>query len=116
LCLLAFCTGVLAIGKFALDLGSGELQTLTFTALVFGGQATIYAIRERRHLWKSPPSRWLLASSLADLLIAATLACAGLAMTRLPIVTVAGTLAAAAVFALVMDAIKVPLFARLRIA
>jgi H+-transporting ATPase len=116
LCLLAFCAGVLAIGKFELSLGTGALQTLTFTALVFGGQATIYAIRERRHLWKSRPSRWLLASSLADLLIASTLACTGLAMTRLPIVTVAGTLAAAAVFALVMDAIKVPLFARLRIA
>jgi H+-transporting ATPase len=116
LCLLAFCTGVLAVGKFALDLGSGELQTLTFAALVFGGQATIYAIRERRHLWKSRPSRWLAASSVADVLIASTLAVGGFAMTRLPIVTVAATLAAAAAFAFVMDAVKVSLFARLKIA
>jgi H+-transporting ATPase len=116
LCMLAFCTGVLAVGKFALDLGTGQLQTLTFAALVFGGQATIYAIRERRHLWKSRPSRWLVASSVADASIASALAAGGFAMARLPVLTVAGTLAAAAAFAFVMDAIKVPLFARLEIA
>jgi H+-transporting ATPase len=116
LCLLVFCAGVLAVGKFALDLGTGELRTLTFAALVFGGQATVYAIRERRHLWKSRPSRWLAASSVADVLIASTLAVGGFAMTRLPVMTVAATLAAAAVFAFVLDTVKVPLFACLEIA
>ena len=116
LCQLAFCAAVLAVGKFALDLGTGELQTLTFAALVFGGQAAIYAIRERRRLWRSRPSRWLAASTVADVLIASTLAIGGFATARLPGMTVAGTLAAAAVFAFVMDAFKVPLFARLRIA
>jgi H+-transporting ATPase len=116
LCLLAFCTGVLAVGEFALALDTGELRTLAFAALVFGGQATIYAIRERRHVWASRPSRWLVASSVADALIASTLAVGGFAMTQLSLATVAGTLAAAAVFAVVMDAIKVPLFARLGIA
>jgi H+-transporting ATPase len=115
LCMLAFCSGVLAVGKFALDLGYGQLQTLTFTALVFGGQATIYSIRERRHLWASRPSRWLVASSAADALLASTLAVGGFAMTSLPALIVAGTLGAAAIFAFVMDAVKVPLFARLKI-
>ena len=43
LCLLAFCTGVLAVGKFELKLETGALPTLAFAALVFGSQATIYA-------------------------------------------------------------------------
>ena len=107
-CLLAFCTGVLAVGKFELDLETGALRTLAFVALVFGSQATIYAIRQRRHLWGSRPSLWLAASSVADVTIAATLAIGGFAMTPLPTLAVAGTLVAAAVFAFVLDAVKVP--------
>ncbi len=115
-CLLAFCTGVLAVGKFELDLETGALRTLAFVALVFGSQATIYAIRQRRHLWGSRPRLWLAASSVADVTIASTLAIGGFAMTPLPTLVVAGTLAAAAVFAFVLDGVKVPVFARLRIA
>ena len=77
---------------------------------------SIYAIRERRHLWQSRPSRWLAASSVADVLFASTLAIGGFAMTRLPVAAVAGTLGAAAVFTFIMDAVKVPLLARLKIA
>ena len=116
ICLLAFCTSVLAVGKFGMNLGTGALRTLAFTALVFGGQATIYAIRERRHLWGSRPSLWLAASSVADVLIASILAVGGIAMTPLPALVVASTLAAASVFAFVLDMVKVPVFARLTIA
>ncbi len=116
ICLLAFCTGVLAVGKFALNLGTGGLRTLSFVALVFGSQATIYAIRQRRHLWGSRPSPWLAGSSVADVLIATALAIGGIAMTPLPVPAVGGVLAAAAVFTFVLDAVKVPVFARLGIA
>jgi H+-transporting ATPase len=116
-CLLAFCTGVLAIGKFGMNLGMEALRTLAFVVLVFGSQATIYAIRERRHLWAcSRPSLWLAASSIADIGIASILAVGGIAMTPLPPLVVAGTLAAAAAFAFVLDLVKVPVFARLGIA
>ena len=115
-CLLAFCTGVLAVGKFGMNLGTEALRTLAFVVLVFGSQATIYAIRERRHLWGSRPSLWLAVSSVADIAIASTLAVGGIAMTPLPALLVAGTLAAAAVFAFVLDLVKVPVFARLGIA
>jgi H+-transporting ATPase len=84
--------------------------------LVFGSQATIYAIRQHRYLWGSRPSLWLAVSSVADVLIASTLAVGGIAMTPLPGLVVAGTLAAAAAFAIVLDLAKVPLFARLGIA
>ena len=115
-CLLAFCIGVLAIGKFGVNLGVEALRTLAFVVLVFGSQATIYAIRERRHLWGTRPSLWLVVSSVADIVIASTLAVGGIAMTSLPPLVVAGTFAAAAAFAFVLDLVKVPLFARLGIA
>jgi H+-transporting ATPase len=116
ICLLAFCSAVLAVGKFKMGLGIGELRTLAFVALVFGSQATIYAIRQRRHLWGSRPSLWLAVSSVADILIAATLAISGIAMTPLPASEVAGALAAAVALTVVLDLVKVPIFARLAIA
>ncbi len=112
-CLLAFCTGVLATGEYGGGLGTGALRTLAFAALVFGSQAMIYAIRERRRIWSSRPSVWLVASSAIDVAICATLAVGGLAMTPLPAWIVAATLAAAAAFAFVLDAVKRPIFARL---
>jgi H+-transporting ATPase len=114
--LLAFCTGVLAVGKFEMQLGIDELRTLAFTALVFGSQAIIYAIRQRRHLWGSRPSLWLAVSSVADISIATTLAAAGVAMTPLPPWMLASTLAAAAAFAIILDFVKLPVFRRLGIA
>ena len=116
LCLLAFCTGVLAVGRYEMKLGTEALRTLAFVVLVFGSQATLYAIRQRRRLWGSPPSLWLAASSVADIAIASTLAVGGIAMTPLPALVVAGTLAAAAAFAFVLDLVKVPVFSRLGIA
>jgi H+-transporting ATPase len=115
-CLLAFCTGILAVGKFGLNLGTEALQTLAFAALVFGSQSMIYAIRERRHLWNSRPSLWVFVSSVADIAIASTLAIAGIAMAPLPALIIVGSLVAAAAFAFVLDLVKVPVFARLQIA
>jgi H+-transporting ATPase len=114
--LLAYCAAVLAVGVFELHLPIAALRTLAFLVLVFGSQAMIYAIRERRHLWNSRPSGWLFASSVADVTIAAALSLGGIAMTSLPAGVVAGTFAAAALFAIVLDAVKVPLLRRLRIA
>jgi H+-transporting ATPase len=112
---LAFCTSVLAFGDYRMELDIGALQTLAFVVVVFGNQATTYTNRERQHLWSSRPSVWLVVSSIADLLIASTLAIGGIAMTALPVWIVAGTLAAAAVFALLLDLVKVPAFRRLGI-
>jgi len=116
ICELVFCSAALAIAKFHLGFGIEGLQTLAFLAIVFGNQATTYTNRERRRMGSSPPSRWLIASSVVDVLIASTLATFGIAMARLPVFVVGGTLAAAVVFAFVLDFAKVPVFRRLRIA
>jgi H+-transporting ATPase len=114
-CELIFCTAVLAIGKFWLGLGIEALQTVAFLAVVFGNEASLYAIRARQSLW-STPSRWLVLSSVADVLIASALAVCGIVMTALPVILVAGILAAAIAFAFVADVAKFPVLRRLRIA
>jgi len=113
---LIFCTAVLAIGKYRLGFGVDTLRTLAFVAIVFGNQATTYTNRERQHMGSARPSRWLIGSSVLDLLIASTLATSGIAMTPLPLVVVAGALVVAATFALILDFAKVPVFKRLGIA
>jgi H+-transporting ATPase len=112
---LAFCVSVLAFGTYRMGLDINVLQTLAFVAIVFGSQATTYTNRERRHLWSSCPSIWLILSSVADLSIASTLAIAGIAMAPLPMLMVVGVFAAAIVFAVVLDLVKVPVFRRLGI-
>jgi H+-transporting ATPase len=112
---LFFCTAILAYGKYSLGLDLETLRTLAFVVIVFGNQATTYNNRERRRLWSSRPSGWVVVSSVADVLIASTLSVAGIAMKPLPILTVLGTLAAAIAFAVIWDFAKVPAFRRLNI-
>ncbi|MGA3213591.1 MAG: cation transporting ATPase C-terminal domain-containing protein, partial [Terriglobales bacterium] len=113
---LLFCTTVLAIGKFHLDLGIDALRTLAFVVIVFGNQATTYTNRTRQHLWSIRPSKWLVLSSVIDLLIAATMANRGIAMASLPLLVMGGVLAGAVVFAFLVDFAKVPVLRRLSIA
>jgi H+-transporting ATPase len=112
---LVFCAGVLFLGLHRLGFDLDRLRTLSFVVIVFGNQATTYTNRERRRLWSSRPSLWLVVSSAVDVGIAAALAISGIAMTPLPAVVVGATLLAAAVFACLLDQVKLPLFARLGI-
>jgi H+-transporting ATPase len=114
-CELVFCTAVLAIAKFHFGLGIEPIRTLAFVLIVFGNQATTYTNRERRRIWSSRPSLWVVGSSVVDVLIASALATCGIAMTALPILLVGAILLAAAVFAFILDFAKVPVFNRLRI-
>lgn len=113
---LLFCVSSLAIGKYLLNLDLLTLRTLTVVTLVFSGQAVFYVARERRHIWSSPPGRWLVASSIADLGIISVLAITGVVMTALPITIMAGLFVATIIFAFVLDTAKVALFRRLKIA
>ena len=65
------------------------------------------------HFWGLRPTVWLVMSSIADLLIISTLATHGIAMAPLPMWVVACELAAAIVFFLILDVVKIPVFARL---
>jgi len=114
-CFLAFSLAILAVGKFQLHLSIGALQTLSVVGIVFGSQVTTYVIRGRQHLWGLRPSMWLVLSSVADILIISTLAVLGIAMAPLPIAVIASEFAAAIAFGVVLDVVKIPIFARLQI-
>lgn len=115
LCFLAFAVTMLAIGKFQLGMNLDALRTLSAVAIVFGSQAATYVIRGRRHLWGLRPSIWLVSSSILDVLIISTLAVRGIAMAPLPLSIVAFVFAGAVAFGLILDIVKMPVFARLSI-
>jgi len=114
-CFLAFSVSILAVGIYELHLKIEALRTLMVVSIVFGSQVTTYVIRGRQHWWGLRPSIWLVLSSVADILIIAALATLGIAMAPLPISIVAAELAAAIVFGAILDGLKIPIFARLRI-
>jgi H+-transporting ATPase len=112
---LVFCIAALAYSKYRLALGIDALRTVAFLAIVCGNQATTYINRERQHFGTARPSPWVVASSIADLFIASTLAIWGIAMAPVHAPVVAGIILGAAAFGLLLDIAKVPVFQRLSI-
>jgi H+-transporting ATPase len=106
LCKLAFSAAILVTGRNLLALQGKELQTLALVTLIFGAQALLYVVRERRRMWASKPSKWVVAASGADVLIVSALALSGTLMAPLPWPVVVGVFLAATAFALVLDQIK----------
>jgi H+-transporting ATPase len=115
LCFLAFCTGTLLIGKYSLGLSVGRLQTLAAVTLIFGGEAILYCVRERRHLWRSLPSTWMIVATVADIMIISVLALRGIEMQAISVAVAVTVFAAAVLFGFFLDFIKVPVFRRLGI-
>jgi H+-transporting ATPase len=107
-CKLGFSTAMLAFGKYQLRLSEGKLQTLAFVTLVFGAQALLYVLRERRHIWSSKPSNWVLAASAADIAIISAFALSGILMEPLSWRVLAVVFVAAAGFGLILDQVKLP--------
>lgn len=108
---LAFCAASLTIGAWVLKLDIDTLRTMTLVTLALNGQAVFYVVRERRRLWSSRPSPIVMASTVLDFLIIGTLASQGILMAPLSVSIIAGIFAAAVLLALVMDQVKVWLFA-----
>ncbi|MGA7540859.1 MAG: HAD-IC family P-type ATPase, partial [Steroidobacteraceae bacterium] len=106
LCNVTFCTAVVAVGYYRLGLARPELRTLAAVTLVFVGQATFYVVRDRRRLWSSRPSAWIVVSSVADVLIITALATQGLLMAAVPAGLVGLVLGASLGLALLLDAVK----------
>jgi H+-transporting ATPase len=115
LCFLAFCTGVLAVGKFEMHYGIDTLRTLTAIVLVYGSQSITYAVRDRRHFWGLRPTKWLVLSTCADLLFISVLANRGIAMAPLSLAILATILGATVAFWMLLSIVKIPIFAKLRL-
>jgi len=115
-CDLTFCIGSIVVGRSVLHLSPNALQTLAVITLVFTSQAVFYVARERRHLWSSRPSLWMMLSSLVDLTVIITLAVNGILMTSLSFAVIVCVAVATIVLAFILDTLKVLLFRRLAIA
>jgi H+-transporting ATPase len=112
---LAFCTGILVVGKFEMHYGIDTLRTLTAIVLVYGSQSITYAIRDRRHFWGLRPTKWLVLSTCADLLFISVLANRGIAMAPISLAVLATILGAAVLFWIFLSVVKIPTFAKLRL-
>jgi H+-transporting ATPase len=112
---LVYLVAVLGVGWYGLRLNPGEMQTLTFTMLVFAGQGNVYVLRTHGRLWNSRPKPIMLLASFCDVLLVAALATGGVMMSPLPIKVIALLAATTIVFTLAMDSIKLVVYARLRI-
>ena len=94
---------------------SRRCRRWTFVTLVFGNQALLYVLRERRRMWRSKPSAWVFASSVADIAIVVILAVSGTLMVPLPWRLVVAACGAAAAFAVLLDQVKVPILSVFKI-
>jgi len=108
--LILLSIGVWYIGQLGLGLGLGALQTLVFVWLVASAQATIYSVRERQHFWHSRPSTWLVASSIADIVVVVVLAWRGWLMAAVPLDAIGVGLAMGVLFLLVAEVVKSGVF------
>ncbi len=72
-------------------------------SLFAAGQATIYLVRERRHLWQPAPSTWMLAATILDLAAVTALAATGTLMAAVSLAGIGVLLAAVAVATLLLD-------------
>lgn len=106
---------VFFVGRDLLGLKLAELQTLVFVMLVATGQGNVYLVRGRGPFWRSRPSRWLLMSSVVDLMVVTAMAVAGILMTPVSLTLIVLLLVVIAVYLIVLDQLKVQVFRRLAV-
>ncbi|MGH2717870.1 MAG: HAD-IC family P-type ATPase, partial [Actinomycetota bacterium] len=103
----------LYLARQVFHLGWPQTQTLMFTMLAFTGQATVYLVRERGHLWDSRPARLLLFASGCDILLVILLATLGILMPAVALGPVLVVLGLAFACTLLLDPVKVVVLRRL---
>jgi H+-transporting ATPase len=93
-----------------------QMRTVVFLLLVFTNQTALYALRSDDRLWRLAPSRWMAAASAGDIVLVSLFAGFGVLMSAVPWSIVLVVLGASVALALLLDAIKRPLFAYFDIA
>ena len=104
--------GLFFYGRDFLGLPLPQLQTLVFVTLVFTGQGMVYLVRERRHFWNSAPSRWMILSSILDVIVVCLLSTRGILMAPLPDSVVGLVILASVLYLIALDFLKVPILRR----
>jgi H+-transporting ATPase len=107
LCWLLFYFGVFFAAKDYFKLSPLQIQTLIFLCFVFSGLATVYLVRTREHTWKIPPGKFLLASTIGDILVVSALAYFGVMMAPLSLEIILLLLFSVICFLFLLDWVKV---------
>lgn len=106
LVMLLECVGLLFLGLkvFGLEKNVALLQTFSFEMLLFFAISSLLAVRERRHFWRSMPSRTLLCALLLEGVVGAVLGTAGVpGLTRIPFVETLSVIGYSFLFSLVVN-------------
>jgi H+-transporting ATPase len=90
-----------------LHLPLSQMQTLMFVMLVFTGQINVYLVRERRHFWKSIPSRWMILGTVLDVIVVSILATQGFLMTAISFNLVVLTFIVTLLYLPLVDTLKI---------
>jgi len=94
------------LGDNILKLNVNEIHTFIFDMLVFSGQFTVYMVRERRSMWSSRPSKFLLTSSIIDIIFVILISTLGILVTPIPLEDVLLILVVTFIFTVVFDHVK----------
>ena len=72
--------------------------------------AEVHEIRERNRFWHSCPSRWLILSSLADVVVVMLLAAKGILMSAIPLLLIVSLFLVVVIFLVLIDTVKIQVF------
>jgi H+-transporting ATPase len=102
-----------AINLLALPVA--QVQTLMFVYLMYSAQATIYLTRVRDRFWTFPPSRYVAAATIGNIVVPSALAFWGILMAPVSATILIGALAAVLIGAFLLDSAKIWIFRSSRI-
>jgi len=98
---------ILWVSLNVLELPIPQIQTLMFIYLIFSAQATIWITRVRDHFWSFLPSRYVVATTIGNVIIASALAAGGILMDAVPVILLMGVLGAVFITSLLLDYVKI---------
>ena len=110
--ILVLSFSVFFAGRDLLHLPLAQLQTLIFSMLVFTGLGNVFLVRERRHFWKSRPSKWLMIATVLDILIVSVMASQGILMTAISPLLIGGLMVLVLTYLVALDFLKIYIFRR----
>jgi P-type E1-E2 ATPase len=110
ICWLGFYFGVFFIVRDLFGFPLPAIQTLMFLTFVFTGLATVYLVRTRDHLWKLPPGKFLLISTVGDVVAVSALAYFGILMEPLSAEIIISLAGCVTLFTLLLDQFKAFVF------
>ncbi|WP_016730623.1 plasma-membrane proton-efflux P-type ATPase [Saccharolobus islandicus] len=94
------------LGDNILKLNVNEIHTFIFDMLLFSGQFTVYMVRERRSMFSSRPSKFLITSSIIDIIFVILISTLGILVTPIPLEDVLLILIVTFIFTVVFDHVK----------